>query len=77
MGTDEIDGVSPATGAIIDGGLFEEAMGEELDPEKYLLNNDSYTFFRKMKRALYTGYTGTNVNDIFVALIKQQPLILD
>lgn len=70
VGTDGIDGVSPAAGAIIDGELFEEAVRRDLNPEKYLLNNDSYTFFREMKRALYTGYTGTNVNDVFVALIK-------
>lgn len=68
VGTDGIDGVSPAAGAIVDGELFEEAVKKGLDPSEYLLSNDSYTFFQKMRRAVYTGYTGTNVNDIFVAL---------
>ncbi|MEM4593692.1 MAG: glycerate kinase [Zestosphaera sp.] len=70
VGTDGIDGVSPAAGAVVDGELFEEATKRGLSPEEYLLNNDSYTFFQMMRRAIYTGYTGTNVNDIFVALIK-------
>ncbi|MEO3993671.1 MAG: MOFRL family protein, partial [Desulfurococcaceae archaeon TW002] len=70
VGTDGIDGVSPAAGAVVDGGLFEEAVKKKLDPNEYLLNNNSYTFFQKLGRAVYTGYTGTNVNDIFVALIK-------
>lgn len=70
MGTDGIDGVSPAAGAVIDGGLYEEAIARGLEPSEYLANNDSYTFFQRMGRAIITGYTGTNVNDIFVALIR-------
>ncbi len=69
-GTDGIDGISPAAGAVVDGWLFEEAVKKKLNPHEYLLNNDSYTFFQELGRAIYTGYTGTNVNDIFVALIK-------
>ena len=70
MGTDGIDGVSPAAGAIIDGKLVELAMNRGLDPKEFLDRNDSYTFFKELDRAIITGYTGTNVNDIFVALIK-------
>lgn len=70
VGTDGIDGISPAAGAVVDGWLFEEAVKKKLNPNEYLLNNDSYTFFQELGRAIYTGYTGTNVNDIFVALIK-------
>jgi len=70
VGTDGIDGVSPAAGAVVDEGLYDEAIVRGLDPSEYLMNNDSYTFFQKMRRAILTGYTGTNVNDIFVALIR-------
>jgi glycerate 2-kinase len=70
VGTDGIDGVSPAAGAVVDGGLHDEAIARGLEPSGYLANNDSYTFFQKMGRAIITGHTGTNVNDIFVALLR-------
>jgi glycerate 2-kinase len=70
VGTDGIDGVSPAAGAVVDGGLHDEAITRGLDPSEYLANNDSYTFFQKTGRAIITGYTGTNVNDVFVAIVK-------
>lgn len=63
-GTDGIDGNSPAAGAIADGYSYKKAEEKELDIEKYLENNDSYEFFNKMKDAIFTGYTGTNVMDI-------------
>ncbi|NPA97371.1 MAG: glycerate kinase [Crenarchaeota archaeon] len=70
MGSDGIDGVSPAAGAIVDGGLASEAMARGLNPREYLDRNDSYTFFSKLGRAIITGYTGTNVNDLFTALVR-------
>ena len=70
MGTDGIDGISPAAGAIVDGATIDEGYKVGLDPIKYLENNDSYTYFSKIDRAIITGYTGTNVNDIFIALIR-------
>ncbi|MEM1646194.1 MAG: MOFRL family protein, partial [Ignisphaera sp.] len=68
--TDGIDGISPATGAIVDGETVDNALKLGLDPQLYLENNDSYTFFSKLGQSIITGYTGTNVNDIFIALIK-------
>jgi len=70
MGSDGIDGVSPAAGAIVDGETVREAKDRGLDPIVYIENNDSYTFFRELRRAIITGYTGTNVNDLFAALIR-------
>lgn len=70
MGTDGIDGISPAAGAIVDGYTIDEGYRLGLDPMAYLENNDSYTYFSKINRAVITGYTGTNVNDVFLALIK-------
>ncbi|MEZ0318558.1 MAG: glycerate kinase [Pyrobaculum sp.] len=65
LGTDGVDGNSPAAGAVVDGALASAA-----DPLPYLENNDSYTYFKALNRAVYTGYTGTNVNDVFIAVIK-------
>ncbi|MEM0154179.1 MAG: glycerate kinase, partial [Ignisphaera sp.] len=70
MGTDGIDGISPAAGAIVDGYTIDEGYRLGLDPIAYLENNDSYTYFSKINRAIITGYTGTNVNDVFLALIR-------
>lgn len=71
MGTDGIDGISPAAGAIIDNTLLKEAYKNGLQPAKYLENNDSYSFFKKLGRAIEIGYTGTNVNDVFLAIIPK------
>jgi len=70
IGSDGIDGISPAAGAIIDGSMYYEAVSKGLDPLAYLNNNDSYTILSKLSRAIITGYTGTNVNDIFIAIIR-------
>nr|WP_258871801.1 MOFRL family protein [Pyrobaculum aerophilum] len=56
---------------MVDGGVAEEAEAMGLDPFEYLNNNDSYTFFEKLGRAVITGYTGTNVNDVFIALVEK------
>jgi len=70
IGSDGIDGISPAAGALIDGYIYDELKSMDMDPLKYLDNNDSYTFFSKLRRSIITGYTGTNVNDFFLALLK-------
>jgi glycerate 2-kinase len=69
MGTDGVDGNSPAAGALVDGYTAEEAERAGLNPLEHLDNNDSHTLFHKLGRAIYTGPTGTNVNDIFIALV--------
>ncbi|MEM4913103.1 MAG: glycerate kinase [Desulfurococcaceae archaeon] len=70
LATDGIDGVSPAAGAIVDGDTVDEALRKGLDPWESLDNNDSYGFFSRINRAIITEYTGTNVNDIFLALVE-------
>ncbi len=69
MGTDGIDGMSDAAGAIADGFTLKRASKAELNPDTYIRNNDSNTFFVKLSDALITGRTGTNVNDVIVMLV--------
>ncbi len=69
VGTDGIDGNSEAAGAIVDGESYERSVKLGLQPKKYLERNDSYTFFKLLKDAIVTGFTGTNLNDITVALV--------
>jgi len=70
MGSDGLDGITDAAGAIVDGNTISEASGLGLDPERYLADNDSYTFFKKVGGSLiFTGPTGTNVNDFVVGVV--------
>jgi glycerate-2-kinase len=66
LSTDGVDGPTDAAGAIADGKTLDRAEKMELAPEKYLVQNDSYRFFSKLGDLLFTGPTGTNVNDVSV-----------
>lgn len=68
VGTDGIDGVSDAAGAIVDPETYNDAIRMGINPIEYLRNNDSNTFFNKVGGAIYTGPTGTNVGDLAVLL---------
>ena len=69
IGTDGIDGNSPAAGALVDHRIYEEALKRNMDPQDYLDRNDSYTFFKSLNRAIETGPTGVNVGDLYIGLI--------
>jgi glycerate-2-kinase len=69
MSTDGVDGPTDAAGAIVDGNTFERAAKLELNPEEYLAENDSYSFFSKLGDLIFTGPTETNVNDISLIII--------
>lgn len=63
-GTDGVDGLSPAAGAVADGGTLERAARLGLDPADYARRSDSYGFFSRLGDALITGPTGNNVRDL-------------
>ena len=69
-GTDGTDGPTDAAGAIVDGDSVRRAAEIGIAPEKYLAENDSYTFFKKEGGLLVTGPTGTNVMDMQIILIE-------
>lgn len=70
-GTDGIDGPTAAAGAFVDGETLARAAGLGLDPDTYLRNNDSHTFFAALGDLVVTGPTGTNVGDIQVVLFNR------
>ncbi|MFT7804438.1 glycerate kinase [Arapaima gigas] len=75
-GTDGQDGPTEAAGAVTDGGLQSEAQSQGLDPNGFLSNNDSHTFFSRLsagRHLLLPGLTGTNVMDVHLLLIPSQP----
>jgi hydroxypyruvate reductase/glycerate 2-kinase len=69
-GTDGTDGPTDAAGAFVDGRTLSRARAMGLDPARYLEENDSYHFFRKMDELFLTGPTGTNVMDIQIMVIE-------
>jgi len=69
IGTDGIDGVTEAAGAIINGRTLSKAQERELRIEDYLKNNDSYHFFKSLNDLVITGSTGTNVNDVMLIVV--------
>jgi hydroxypyruvate reductase len=64
LATDGEDGSTDAAGAIVTGETMLQARKMNCQPEKFLADNDSYTFFQKVGGLLRTGTTRTNVNDL-------------
>ena len=68
-GTDGTDGPTDATGAFVDGKTVKRAKELDIDPEDYLMRNDSYNFFKQLGDLFITGPTKTNVMDLRIMLI--------
>jgi len=68
LGTDGIDGLSDAAGAIADSNTLKDSQRFGLDWKEYLRENNSYMFFKKIGGLVFTGKTGTNVADIVIYL---------
>ncbi len=69
-GTDGSDGVSDATGAIVDAETVKLGTSKNLNAEEYLTVSDSNTFLTATNDAIVTGATGTNVMDLVFAITK-------
>ncbi len=67
--TDGVDGPTDAAGAIADGKTLAKAAEMELNPDEFLIENNSYNFFSKIGDLIFTGPTGTNVNDVSVIVV--------
>jgi len=69
VSTDGVDGPTDAAGAVVDGKTLTRATEMRLVPEKFLAENDSYHLFSKLNDLIFTGPTGTNVNDVSVIIV--------
>jgi len=67
--TDGIDGPTDAAGALADGGTVQRGAQAGMSARKFLDDNDSYSFFSKLGDLVITGPTGTNVNDVTLAVV--------
>ena len=65
VGSDGTDGPTDAAGGYADKDSFHE------DIEEYLNNNDAYHYLEKYGGLIKTGPTGTNVCDLYCALIRK------
>ena len=68
--TDGNDGSTDAAGGIVSGATAQAIRESGTDPAEALSNNDSYAALETGGALLVTGPTGTNVNDLRVALIS-------
>ncbi len=68
-GTDGTDGPTDAAGAMSDSETVMRAKAGGLNPEIFLRNNDSYSFFKALGDLVVTGPTDTNVMDLRVLLL--------
>jgi len=69
LSTDGVDGPTDAAGAIADGKTIARAEALDLSAEEFLAENNSYNFFSKLGDLIFTGPTGTNVNDVSVIIV--------
>ena len=70
VGSDGTDGPTDAAGGYVDGETMDRLREKGLDVFSVLQNNDAYTALEKVDGLIVTGPTGTNVNDVTVALLR-------
>ena len=71
LGSDGTDGPTDAAGGIVDGSTMEQLACAGLSVHQVLAENDAYHALKAVDGLLFTGPTGTNVNDVAVVLIKR------
>lgn len=69
VGSDGTDGPTDAAGGYVDGETMDRLKEKGLDVFSVLQNNDAYTALEAAGGLIITGPTGTNVNDVTVALL--------
>lgn len=69
LSTDGVDGPTDAAGAIVDGKTMSRAENMNMKADQFLAKNDTYHFFSPLDDLIFTGPTGTNVNDISVIVV--------
>lgn len=69
VGSDGTDGPTDAAGGYVDTQTLDSLREKGLDYAQMLGNNDSYHALKAIDSLIFTGPTGTNVNDVTVALI--------
>lgn len=69
VGSDGSDGPTDAAGGYVDGDSFDALKDAGLDLSAVLKDNDAYHALKAIDGLIITGPTGTNVNDVSLALL--------
>lgn len=72
VGSNGTDGPTDAAGGYVDGDSAAELKARGLDTFSTLQDNDAYHALQAINGLIITGATGTNVNDVAVALLNEQ-----
>ena len=70
VGSDGTDGPTDAAGGFVDGATRQRLLEEGIHIDQVLLNNDAYHALQRTGGLIFTGPTGTNVNDVTVGLVE-------
>ena len=70
LGSDGTDGPTDAAGGICDGRTAQVLSDKGISIDDVMKNNDAYNALKECDGLIFTGPTGTNVNDLSVLLIK-------
>ena len=76
VGSDGTDGPTDAAGGYVDGETLDALKAKDLDVFSVLRENDAYHALRAVDGLVITGATGTNVNDVAVALLRRRASLL-
>ena len=70
VGSDGTDGPTDAAGGVVDGSTMQELNKRNISIHQVLSENNAFYALSKINCLIFTGPTGTNVNDVSVVLIK-------
>ena len=70
VGSDGTDGPTDAAGGYADGDTAKELNKKNIEIHRVLKDNDAYHALNEVGGLIFTGPTGTNVNDVAVALLR-------
>ena len=71
VGSDGTDGPTDAAGGYADGDTLAQLAEKGLNPAAVLKENDAYHALLAVDGLIFTGPTGTNVNDVAVVLVER------
>ena len=69
VGSDGTDGPTDAAGGYVDNETYKALLAKGINIHEILKNNDAYNALKAVDGLIITGATGTNVNDVAIALI--------
>lgn len=72
FGSDGTDGPTDAAGGYVDGQSANSLKKQGISIEKALSDNDAYHALAKCDGLIFTGPTGTNINDVAILLITKK-----